>query len=288
MDLALANSGGGSVHPRDRLAPASLVLLAFVIGFLPLAVWLRPPRSGDRRPANAAPPATPAEPANAALPATYAYPGLAAALALGIFGAGVVPTTLLPLSVGGYSAGFFALVGLGLLAAWAVARRRPGVGAPDGPDEPAASAVPGRPGEPAWRRVGSAAVLIGYAVVAITVPTHLGLTHMVPVGARWWLLPVVIACLTLFLLGVELVAAGSVGRRTVVLAATVVGVFAGTALGLGPRFVLIVLPLLVVLFAWHGIWATALARRSTPAWLTAVVGAILIGWPIAATMPLVT
>ena len=29
-------------------------------------------------------------------------------------------------------------------------------------------------------------LLIGYAATTIAVPTHLGLTHTVPVGARWW------------------------------------------------------------------------------------------------------
>ena len=55
--------------------------------------------------------------------------------------------------------------------------------------------------------------------------------------------------------------------------------------GTGPRFVLLVLPLLALLLVWHLGWAAVLGRRGAPPWLRAVVGAVLVAWPIATTLP---
>jgi dienelactone hydrolase len=255
LDAALGRPAGDATHPRDRLGPGALLLLGFVVGFGPLALWLLPRRTpGADRPGP--------------VRARYAYAGLAASLVLGVFGAAVAPTTRLPLSVGGYAAGFFALVGLGLLAAVLLARGTVRIAAP------------------ARRVVLAAPVLIAYAAAAIAVPTHLAFTAAVPVGARWWLLPIVVACVGLFLLGSQRLAVGAPWRLPLVLATTVVAVLVATMAGLGPPFVLIVLPLLVVLLAWHVAWSLVLSRRDAPPWLTAAVGAVVVGWPIATTMPL--
>ena len=48
-----------------------------------------------------------------------------------------------------------------------------------------------RPSGRRARGAVAAPVLIGYAAVTIAVPVQLGLTHAVPVGARWWLLALV-------------------------------------------------------------------------------------------------
>jgi dienelactone hydrolase len=264
LDAALGRPVGGETRPRDRLLPGALLLLAFVIGFVPLARWVLPAGAetvGD----SGSPP----------VPPRYAYPGLAAALAVGVLGAGLLPTTRLPLSVGGYAAGFFALVGVVLLAVGLLASAG---GSPQRP----APVVP-------WRRLGLAVVVLaGYTLAAVVVPTHLALTAAVPVGARWWLLPIVVACVALFLLGAQRLAAGSPWRLPVVLATTAVAILVATLAGLGPAFVVLVLPVLVVQLAWYWVWSLVLGHRAAPVWLAAVLGGIVVGWPIAMSMPLGT
>jgi hypothetical protein len=196
-------------------------------------------------------------------------PALLAGLAVATGTAGVLPTNRLPLAVGGYAAGFFAVVGLFLIGAWWLDRR------------PGGRVLAARP-----RQVAAAAVLFPYAAAAIAVPSHLGLIHAVPVGARWWLLPVVAGCVAVLLLGAQLVAGRTWWWPPVVLAGTAVAVLAATLAGLAPGFVLLVLPLLVVLFGWQAGWALVLRRSAAPAWLAAAVGAVVVGWPIATALPL--
>ena len=271
LDAALGVPASDVTHPRDRLAPGALLLLASVLLFVPLARWLLP-----------APPQPVGSPGGPPpVRALHAYPGLVVALALGIFGAAVLPTTRLPLSVGGYSAGFFALVGVVLLLCARFARAGAGAGLLG-----ARFAVPGAGIRS--RTVVAAAVLVAYAVVAVAVPTHLALTSAVPVGARWWLLPVVVACVALFLLGAERLAVGSPWRLPLVLGATAVAILVATLAGIGPAFVLLVLPVLVVQLGWYWAWSLVLRRRAAPIWLATVVGAVVVGWPIATSMPLGT
>jgi dienelactone hydrolase len=274
LDVALGRPVGDATRPRDRLVPGGLLLLAFVAGFVPLALWLLPRRA--------------AGPGPVAVRAPYAYAGLAASLTLGVLGAGFLPTTRLPLSTGGYSAGFFALVGLGLLATARLATARLATARLATARLATARLVarPARLAAPARRLALAALVLVGYAVVAIAGPTHLAFTAAVPVGARWWLLPIVVACVGLFLAGAHRLAAGAPWRLPLILAATVGAVLVATISGLGPPFVLIVLPLLVVLLAWHVAWSLVLSRRDTPLWMSAVIGAVVVGWPIATSMPL--
>jgi dienelactone hydrolase len=265
LGRAVAAPVGGQLHPRDRLVPAGVLLLAFLLGFVPLTVALLPRRAGAA--GAAAPPGR--------VRTRYAYGGLVAALTLGVLLAGVAPTNLLPLAVGGYAAGFFAITGAGLVAAYALDRR------------PALNPAPGTGWRQAgWRQAGAAAVLTAYAVTAAAVPMHLGLTHAVPVGARWWLLPIVVGCVALLLVGSELLAGDTRWRQPLILAATAAAVLIATLAGLAPRFVLLVLPLLVILFAWHAGWSAVLRRRSAPVWLPALVGATVVGWPIAMSLPL--
>ena len=93
--------------------------------------------------------------------------------AAAVLGAEFLPTVDLPLAVGGYTAGFLvgrrtALIAVSVTVAYAGSGRRP---------RPRVALA-----APYWWRTGAAAV---------AVPVHLGFTHAVPVGARWWLLPVV-------------------------------------------------------------------------------------------------
>jgi dienelactone hydrolase len=243
-----------AVHPRDRLLPAGALLAAFVLAFVPLALLVLPRREDP------GPPKT---------PIWYAIGGLGAGLVAAVALANVAPTTRLPVAVGGHATGFFALAGLGLLGGWWLGRKREPVTAPS------------------RRTVIAAAVLMAYAAAAIAIPAQLGLTHMVPVGARWWLLPIVASGTFVLLLGTELLAAGAGWRRPVILAAVAVALLAATLVGLAPGFGLLVLPLLVILLAWQAAWAWWLRRLAAPAWLAAAVGAVVVAWPIAATLPLV-
>jgi hypothetical protein len=266
LDRAVAAPAGDPVRPRERLVPAGLLVAGFLLGFVPVVAVLLPGRATERAPAT---PARPGPPPDVVRP-RYAYGGLALALALAVPVAAVAGTDRLPLAVGGYAVGLFAVAGAVLLAAYGLDRRHRWQ-----PLE--------RPGA---KRLAGAVLLVGYAAVAVALPLHLGLTHALPVGARWWLLPVVIAATALLLLGTELVARGTRWRRPVFLAATSAALLLATVAGLAPGFVLLVLPLLVVLLAWHAGWAVLLSRRQAPAWLPAMVGATVVGWPIATSLPL--
>jgi dienelactone hydrolase len=239
-----------ALHPRDRLLPASLLLLAFVIGFVPLTWWLLPRRSSTAAPAG--------------VRGRFAYPGLLIGLVAAFFAAPYVPTRYLPLAVGNYSAGFFILTGLGLVAAWLIdGRKRAG-------------------GPPYWPGV----ILALYALAAITVPVHLGLLNAVPTGARWWLLPIAVASAAVLLIGAELVSTRSWWRVPLILAGGVAAVFAAGRLGYGPAFVQLVLPLLVVLYIWYAVWSWILRPTTAPPWLTGLIGAIVVAVPMAVALPL--
>ncbi|MEU4338237.1 alpha/beta fold hydrolase [Micromonospora lupini] len=284
--------GTAAPRPLVRLAGAALLLLAFAVGVVPLAALLL----GRRRPGSPGPAGSPAAaggrapaggPASAGIPASSgervplggpALLGLAVlATGVGAAVAAVLPTNRLPLAVGGYVTGFLLVSGLLVIAGH---RWLPGT-----------SQTPGTVPEPADGRapastVVAALALTAYAVLAVALPIHLGLTSALPVGARWWLLPVVLGACLLFLLGVEQVAAGRTWRRLLVVAVAVFVLSTSAVVGLAPGFVLLVVPLFAVLLGWHVLWAAVLRRYATPRWLPALVGAALLGWPIATTLPL--
>jgi dienelactone hydrolase len=265
-------------RPRDRLGPAGLVVLGFLIGIVPLSALLA--RWTTPREPDSEPPLGPVRPPRWSFVVGGGLVGCCVAVA----GAQYLPTDDLPLAVGGYAAGFFAVVGLVLLAAWALDR-------PDGRRTTAPRLV--SPGPVGPRLVGprtatAALVLTGYAVTAIAVPTHLGFTNAVPTGDRWWLLVVLLGSVGMLLLGTELTAGRRWWARALILAATSAATLGAALLGTGPSFVVLVFPLLAILFAWHVAWASVLARSGAPAWLAAIVGAALVAWPIATTMPLMT
>ncbi|MGC4819043.1 dienelactone hydrolase family protein [Micromonospora sp. DT63] len=260
--------GSASPRPLVRLAGAALLVFAFAIGVVPLAALLLGRRAGAGT-ASAA--GRPPLRGLVLLGLAVLAGGLAAAAAA------VLPTNRLPLAVGGYVTGFLLVSGLLVSGGqrWLpAATRAPGVAV----DETARRT-------PA-RTTVAALALTAYAVLAVGLPIHLGLTSALPVGARWWLLPVVLGACLLFLLGVEQVAAGRTWRRLLVVAVTVLVLSTSAVVGLAPGFVLLVVPLFAVLLGWHVLWAAVLRRYATPRWLPALVGAALLGWPIATTLPL--
>ncbi|WP_435204536.1 alpha/beta fold hydrolase [Micromonospora sp. bgisy143] len=263
--------GNASPRPLARLAGAALLLVAFAVGLVPLAALLL-----GRRPAptSAAGRRAAGEPALRG-PALLGLVVVASGLAAGV--ATVLPTSRLPLAVGGYVTGFLLVTGLLTIVGhrWLPAATR----APEVVEEQVGSRTP-------TRTTVAASALTAYAILAVALPIHLGLTWARPVGARWWLLPLVVGACLVFLLGVEVVAAGRTWRRLLAVAVTVVALCAAVVFGLAPGFVLLVVPLFAVLLGWHVLWAAVLRRYASPRWLPALVGAALLGWPIATTLPL--
>jgi hypothetical protein len=192
----------------------------------------------------------------------------AVAVAAGVVATAVIPRGWLPLAVAGPLAGFFGVVGLVILAAV-----RPPCG---GAGRSTALAT---------------AVLVVLTVVSFAVPAQLGWAHAVPVGPRAWTLVPITACAAVFLAGVEALCAGY-GRPAAILihawtaAGTLAGLGAAALLGTASAFVLLVAPLLAGLLVWQAVQAAALRALQAPIWLTAVVGGVLLAWPIAVTMPI--
>ncbi|MFJ6164789.1 dienelactone hydrolase family protein [Micromonospora orduensis] len=266
--------GDGNARPRPtvRLAGAALLVFAFGIGVVPLAALLLP---SPARPGSPAPSGGRASSGGVPLFAVAVLAG-----GVGAAVAAVLPTARLPLAVGGYVAGFLLVTGVLLVAGQRWLPGWFGVSQPP----------PGTPVSAGRRATARTAVatltLTGYAVLAVALPIHLGVTSALPVGARWWLLPLVAGACLLFLLGVELVAAGRTRRHLLVVAVTVVVLTASALVGLAPSFVLLVVPLFALLLGWQAAWAAVLRRYAGPRWLPAVLGAALVGWPIATTLPL--
>jgi hypothetical protein len=136
--------------------------------------------------------------------------------------------------------------------------------------------------------VVAAAVLIAYAGVTIAVPMHLGLTYAVPVGARWWLLPLVWAGFALLAYAAEKIAGGNSFGVLTVSAITMVALTGAAVAGLTSTFVLLIVPLLAVLLLWQAIWSAVLHRFAAPQWLIAPVGSLVVAWPIATALPLIS
>ena len=248
-----------TTEPRRRLVPGTALLLAFALGGYPLAVALLRWRRRVTLPE---------------VPATAFGVGLAVALGLAVGLVEVVPTTRLPLAVGGYLAGFFAIAAAGLFVAWLLARRPS--------NEPRATS----PRERARMAVATVLFTV-YAAAAVAVPVHLSTTHAAPGGQRWWLLAAVAAALVALLWTAELFSAGNPWLHATVLVVTVAVLLLATVVGLAPGFLLFVLPLLAILLAWQAGWAAVVRRHGAPPWAGAVAGGVLVAWPLVASLPLV-
>ena len=179
-----------------------------------------------------------------------------------------LPTERLPLSIGNYLVGFTVTGGAAMLAY----------------QSPSPTAPISRPG---GRRLALAApILTGYAAVTVAVPLNLGLTYAVPVGNRYWLLPVVWAGFALLAYAGDRLAAGNfLGLLTVSMVA-LAAVTGAAVTGLTSGFVLLIVPLLAVLLLVQAAWAAILHRFAAPRWLIAVVGSLIVAWPIASALPL--
>jgi dienelactone hydrolase len=258
FDAALSVSGGRGVHPMRRAGSAMLLHLAAVLAFGAIASAVLGRRTGTER---------------VPVPVRPALVIPAVAVTLAVAAMALIPQTWLPLAVAGPLAGFFGVIGLGTLAAVRLLRRP--AAAFDGDGRAAVGAV----------------VLVLLTVASFAVPAQLGWAHAVPAGPRAWALVPVTACATAFFGGIEALchAHGRVAA-TMIHAWTAAGALAGLGvavlLGIAPSFVLLVAPLLAALLVWQAVQAAALRALRAPSWLTAVVGGVLLAWPIAVTMPL--
>jgi dienelactone hydrolase len=241
--------------PIRRLTGAGLLLLALAVGLYPLArVLLGAEQSGRPR---------------VALPLIGRAVAVAAVAAgVGVLVAPIAPTIRLPLALGGFIVGFAMATGAVMLVyqRWRTVT--------------ATSA-----GSGGLRLAVATPVLIGYAAVTIAVPLQLGLTNAVPVGARWWLLPVVWAGFAVLAYAAERVAEGNSFGVLAVSAVAVVALACAAVVGLTSGFLLLVVPLLAILLLWQAIWSAVLHRFAAPAWLIALVGSLVVAWPIATALP---
>lgn len=251
------------VAAGERLRPAALLWAAFAIGLLPFA----------RRTFRSASPAPESEPGSA--PSVPVVAGAAAAgLVLAVAGSALAPGGWSPLAVGGEIGLFLVLFGIGSRAVLRGRARRD-------------------------RRVRSGRISPGrrpvavtcYALLAVAVPIGIALAEPVPHGARrWWTPLLVLACGTACA-AAEFAARGRTGAsgdavRAAVLVTALLGVGVSSVAGVLPSFVLLIAPLLGVLLLWHLAWAAVLTRAGAAWWLPAVVGGVLLGWPLAAVSPL--
>ncbi|WP_430790669.1 dienelactone hydrolase family protein [Actinoplanes sp. G11-F43] len=287
-------AGGTVPFPGRRLLGSALLVLAVLLGFHPLVAALsgspasRSVRPGSA-PSNSAPPgSTPpgsarAEPAAAPTRAgstgrpLFAGWRWAAAIRVALIagvaaGVGAVvarflPTTRMPLAIAGYVTAYAAVTGALLLA---YARWRPT------PRE-TGTAPPGR-----WWLLA----VVPYSVLGIGVPVHLGLTHALLAGSRWWLLVVVWAAFALLAYGAERISGGAPSSLLAVAGSFTVVLAAAAVAGLTHGFVTLVLVPLTGLLLWQVWWSAILNRFAAPAWLIAVTGSVVVTWPLLVTLPL--
>jgi dienelactone hydrolase len=248
--------------PIRRVGGAAILLLSLFVGLYPVARLLL----GETR----------ASCPRFLVPAIGRTVAVAvAATAVAALAARLLPTDHLPLAVGGYLVGFTGVAGAGILGyRWWRGATFPA---------PAPVTQPGR-----LRLALASPVLIGYAAVAIAVPMQLGLTHAVPVGARWWLLGLVWAGFAVLAYAAERISAGNSFGVLAVSAVVVVALTGAAVAGLTYGFVLLVVPLLAVLLLWQATWSALLHRFAAPPWLISLVGSLVVAWPLATALPVVS
>lgn len=204
---------------------------------------------------------------------------IAAALAVLLLRFRLIPYSLVPLTVGNYVGAFFLLYGAIV-------------------------------GTYTWLKVGGSALvrtmslaqvlrlvlptlaLSVYALVMFALTGHLTWNNFALVGDRAWIALALFGCCLVFFLADE-VAVMRVSRwnrlglyaltKLFVLIALTVAVF---ALG-APGFLLLLLPVMVVLFIWQGLYSHWLFGFTQSPWPGAVLNAVVFAWMIASTFALV-
>ncbi len=274
----------GAVFGRPPHAPAvdgrmgwvALLYLAAAIGFCPLARLLLPraqssPAAAQRRPVSG-------------------LMALLIALAVGILTPLVmtrVPIDWMPLTVGNYAGAFFLVAGAGIWAGIALRavfmRRRDA--------QPARLLIQIQ--LPPRRLILAAVALAAYALVTFGLTAHLTWTSFALVGERLWMALVLFVFMLVYFWADEtLIWRPSARARLGVYALSKVTLLASLVVGIlwfgGPFFLLILLPVMLVLFVWHGLYAHCLHRLTGRPWVAATLNAAVFAWMIAATFPVVS
>ncbi len=259
-----------------RMGWVALLYLAAAIGFCPLARFLLsraslPPVATQRRPVS----------------------GLVAiliALAVGVLTPPVmtrVPIDWMPLTVGNYAGVFFLVAGAGIWAGIALRavliRRR--------------DARAGRPliqiQLPPLRLILAAVALAAYALLTFGLTAHLTWTSFALVGERVWMALVLFVFMLLYFWADETLIWRPSARARLGLYALSKGTLLASLVAAilwfgGPFFLLILLPVMLVLFVWHGLYAHCLHRLTGRPWVAATLNAAVFAWMIAATFPVVS
>lgn len=207
---------------------------------------------------------------------------------------GVVPFEWMPLTVGNYVGIYFLIYGLIVgLAYWLLQRR----GAPDVQTVQTSatstlSIVNASSTNDTPRLVLGALALSAYALLTFGLTAHLTWNNFALVGDRAWIAVVLFVCCLAFFLADEFMVA-RLSRRTraglyaLTKLVVVVSLIASVGLLGAPGFLLLLIPVMIVLFVWHGLyshWLFGLARRP---WVAAVLNAAVFAWAISATFAIV-
>jgi hypothetical protein len=195
---------------------------------------------------------------------------------------GVLGFRALP-SDSGYLVGYFASAGATLAIAAVVMRSRvvrvgPWFGRQNVPTSRAGQPV--RWPRPTWEPVALAAC----GTAAVVVPIELGLTSMAPHGLHWLLIALLAGASALLLGGAHAVAGPPYSAG--VLAVVCLPVPVAALVGLAPGFLGLVAPLIAGLVVLHLVLAGLAWRRGMPWWQTVAAGALMLGWPVAAALPI--
>ena len=276
LNAALAGSdapgtpagNAAELHIDARIGWVLLLYAAAAVGFYPLSRVLLRRRTGADEPS-----------APVAAPAGF-MPGWKAAL-LSAGGGLLAPALMLvfpyqwmPLSVGNYAGGYFLLYGAVLIAGLAAAKRL----GPHGWGDVRRLAAP-------------VLILAAYALLTFGLTAHLTWTNFALAGERLWMGGVLFAFLLSYFWADEMLvwrypararAALYALTKAILLISLAAAIFAFRA----PFFLLLLIPVMLALFAWHGLYSHWLFRFSGRAWPGAVVNASVLAWMIAATFAL--
>lgn len=258
---------------RDgRMGWVAVLYLAAAIGFCPLARVVLPrvslpPAAAQRQPVSG----------RLAI-ALVLIVGMLTPLVMTRF-----PIDWMPLTVGNYAGAFFLVAGVGLWAG--IALRAVIIRARSAPDISI--------GPPSFRLILAAGALAAYALLTFGLTAHLTWTSFALAGERVWMAPVLFVFMLVYFWADETLIARASGRARLGLylfskVTLLVSLVAAILVFGGPFFLLILLPVLLILFVWHGLYAHCLHRLTGRPWVAAVLNAAVFAWIIAATFPVVS
>jgi dienelactone hydrolase len=212
---------------------------------------------------------------------------LAATLVPILLRLGLVPYQWMPLTVGNYVGMYFLIYGLIVGGYWLVERR-----GRLAPTTAPIGIVNTSSVSNALKHLLPALALAAYALLTFGFVAHLTWNNFALVGDRAWIgLVLFVCCFAFFLADEVVVARPSRGRRLALYALTKLIVLvslltAVAALG-APGFLLLLLPVMVLLFLWHGLYSHWLFGLTGRPWAGALVNAAVFAWTISATFALV-